>query len=381
MTAISGISKKTFMDATRAELAKIKGSSIKLSQLRQFVAAQFKLQNEHLIEPMFSARSSPAGEMLAPLDIDIGARGIVLNQLRHMFVYTNDEGFIGGYWPKNPRNDDYGDEYFVPLSEIEWWQENPFVFPTRAMCRNALPSDLSDNDRYRIVEVRECPELCKALTDAVMFSTMPPSEDEKSLKMLTHFFGATREAYQDQRNRRPTPPSYPMYVYNAFRALLTKILPAASYPNIEQSPCVATFYGQDGEFGENVSSLPLSQRIALWSGSGDHGLSSQFLFSHMTGVLSLGLISSHKTPANVPYNASAFLCCVQLLECMPEWKSRIGEMAQYDAWKPYVEQWEHLTAILMRESNLTDDDLYDTRRYNTQAALEKIKNDLRWIVR
>lgn len=375
MTAISGISKQTFMKATKDALSKIKGSPVKLHQLRQFVAAQFKLRNEHLIEPMFSSTGVlSSGEFLEPMDIDVGARGILFNQLQHMFVYRNTEGYIGGYWPGNPLSDE--NEYFVPLHGVEWWQESPFIFPSQDLCRRSLPAEISEDPRYQVVEVREIPELFKALCDAVMFSTLPPSDADRSIEMVSHFFGATTDAHKAGGPFGNAPASYPMYVYNAFRYMLTRMLPSSTYPNVEQSQNVATFYALEIGFGENVSELSLSQRIALWASSGDHGTSSRFLFSHMTGLSSIDLVSTPKSGCNAPYDSQAFLCCTQLLECIPEWKDRIQEMAQYDIWTPYVAEWDTLTATLMKESNLTDEPLYDRRLHHTQTALQKIKAEI-----
>jgi hypothetical protein len=375
MTAISGISKQTFMKATKDALSRITGRTVKLHQLRQFVAAQFKLRNEHLIEPMFSNTGVPLpGGFLEPLDIDVGARGILLNHLQHMFVYRDTEGHIGGYWPDSPLSDD---GYFVPLHGVEWWQESPFIFPSHDLCRRSLPPEIFEDPRYQVVEVREIPELHKALCDAVMFSTLPPSDAENSLDMITHFFCASRDAHQAGGPHGNAPSSYAMYVYNAFRYMLTRMLPASVYPNIEQSTSVATLYALEIGFGENVSALSLSQRIALWASSGDHGISSRFLFSHMTGLSSVDLVSTLKSGCNAPDDAQAFLCCAQLLECIPEWKTRMQEMAQYDIWKPYVAEWHSLTSILMQESNLTDEPLYDRRLHHTQTALKKIKADIK----
>lgn len=79
-----------------------------------------------------------------------------------------------------------------------------------------------------------------------------------------------------------------------------------------------------------------------WLQNGDTGTSSKTIWSVMMGT----------TPerADIPYDPADFGRCYRLLKVMPEWTSRLGEVAdKYPAWRPFVAAWQELTDLYERE--------------------------------
>lgn len=79
-----------------------------------------------------------------------------------------------------------------------------------------------------------------------------------------------------------------------------------------------------------------------WILSGDTGLSSEAICSHMQGI--------EPKRASYPGDPADLGRCLRLLERIPEWKSRIKEMAVYGpGWAGQVERWEELAATMADE--------------------------------
>lgn len=79
-----------------------------------------------------------------------------------------------------------------------------------------------------------------------------------------------------------------------------------------------------------------------WLKSGDTGTSSETIFSVLTGYP----VRHTGTPAD----PSDFGRCYRLLQVMPSWRARMGEVAAaHPAWRPFVDAWEELTALYEHE--------------------------------
>jgi hypothetical protein len=68
---------------------------------------------------------------------------------------------------------------------------------------------------------------------------------------------------------------------------------------------------------------PVEQRALFWALSGDTGSSSEAIARHMTG-------NNQNSFAGPPSDSSDRGRCIRLLELIPEWIARLGEMQQYD---------------------------------------------------
>lgn len=100
-----------------------------------------------------------------------------------------------------------------------------------------------------------------------------------------------------------------------------------------QSPRVLT--------GPRVKPTAAGDAVA-WLQNGDTGLSSLTIWYVLMG----------QTPdrADIPYDPADFGRCYRLLQVMPSWKTRLGEVAaRYPQWAPLVDAWEELTALYEAE--------------------------------
>lgn len=95
----------------------------------------------------------------------------------------------------------------------------------------------------------------------------------------------------------------------------------------------------------------ITTRAIEWAGGRGTGASSKAIWSHMlTG----------KCDGSYPRDGDDLGRCVRLLDLIPEWKSRIGEMARYGgAWIGLVDQWDALVKLHAAEKH---DDLYKAMR-------------------
>lgn len=84
-----------------------------------------------------------------------------------------------------------------------------------------------------------------------------------------------------------------------------------------------------------------SEYIA-WLRCGDTGISSETIWSVMTGL--------PVKNADIPYDPPDFGRCYRLLEKFPEWKERLPEVAiKYPKWHPFVGNWDKMTTLYKRD--------------------------------
>lgn len=99
---------------------------------------------------------------------------------------------------------------------------------------------------------------------------------------------------------------------------------------------------------------PCAPPAALeWICGHDTGTSSKTIWAVLSGVVQLGPLHlgwplSHY---DIPYDMADLGRCVRLLDAVPEWQGRIGEVAEiFPAYAPIIERWDELTR-LYREGN------------------------------
>lgn len=89
--------------------------------------------------------------------------------------------------------------------------------------------------------------------------------------------------------------------------------------------------------------MEMQQRIIKWLLSGDTGSSSKAICAHMSGAGSSDMCSYPSDPSDLGR-------CLRLLELVPEWNARIGEMAQYSpGWAGLITEWLALTELMKNE--------------------------------
>ena len=86
-------------------------------------------------------------------------------------------------------------------------------------------------------------------------------------------------------------------------------------------------------------------RLAEWLASGDTGISSKAIAMW----LSAGVRYRHWGHGE-PSDGADFGRCYRLLKVIPEWRSRIGEMAACGGkWPALVSRWDEIEAVYLRE--------------------------------
>lgn len=83
----------------------------------------------------------------------------------------------------------------------------------------------------------------------------------------------------------------------------------------------------------------------VWLCGGDTGTSSLTIWRVMTGRPTPG-----GSRVGIPHDPSDFARCHGLLELLPAWRARMGEVAaQHPEWTALVEAWPELTALYLEE--------------------------------
>ncbi|MBB5663236.1 hypothetical protein GGE68_001412 [Rhizobium leguminosarum] len=105
------------------------------------------------------------------------------------------------------------------------------------------------------------------------------------------------------------------------------------------------------------------QEAFKWLFGRDTGMSSKAILGHMLAGVSDG---------SYPYDPADLGRCLRLLEKFPQWKHRMGEMAQYGgAWPTYAKHWADL------ETSMADEVGIDWSKGNDASLTYKYMKALR----
>lgn len=100
------------------------------------------------------------------------------------------------------------------------------------------------------------------------------------------------------------------------------------------------------EIRERAAHPGLSAAAIKWLAHGERGVSSNAIFSHLTGVDATGM-----SGFDVPWDPSDFRRCRLLLEQVPEIADRIGEMRSVSpAWAGIVDHWSDICRAMDEEA-------------------------------
>lgn len=89
----------------------------------------------------------------------------------------------------------------------------------------------------------------------------------------------------------------------------------------------------------------VAARLASWFSSNDTGISSKAIAAHMTG----GDVGEG-WGGGWPHDPADLGRCLRLLELFPEWKPRIGEMAEHGpGWAGLVARWDEIVQSMADE--------------------------------
>lgn len=88
-----------------------------------------------------------------------------------------------------------------------------------------------------------------------------------------------------------------------------------------------------------TKSESVEARALRWAGEGDVGISSKAIMRMMTG-------NEQRDWYCYPLDPQDFARCLALLDMIPEWRPRLGEMAKVGPeWAALVEHWDEIEAI------------------------------------
>lgn len=158
--------------------------------------------------------------------------------------------------------------------------------------------------------------------------------------------------------------------------LITGAVPAAAFPTLAQlapggsvmdQDCArvwgATFaFGPEGELEalrkagtenayrhERAKHPAISDAAARWLAGGERGISSNFIFTRLTGVNAMGGWSTERDCH--PHDPADFRRCRLLLEQVPELGPLFPKMAEVSpTWARLVERWDAICAVMDEEA-------------------------------
>jgi len=109
--------------------------------------------------------------------------------------------------------------------------------------------------------------------------------------------------------------------------------------------------------------------MVQWLASGERGISSNTLFTELTGVDALGTwMRSH------PHDPSDFRRCLQLLEIAPELRPKLFQMRSVSKeWERLVGHWPKIEKTLREESDFSGTAIgLEPAAPNTRALMYRI---------
>lgn len=120
----------------------------------------------------------------------------------------------------------------------------------------------------------------------------------------------------------------------------------ASMKAVRCPECGSSKCGIGGKYDDAPPvTAPILERIAWWRNRGEHGTSSETIYSAFTGTGRYAL----RFPA-VPRDPDDFRRCKQLLDLLPEWRANLGKVsARYPFFAPMIEKWDEIERLYLEE--------------------------------
>jgi hypothetical protein len=121
----------------------------------------------------------------------------------------------------------------------------------------------------------------------------------------------------------------------------------------------------------------IEERASWWLRCGDVGLSAKSIYLHMTGATinpnAFRYYGSNDQHWPFPNDSDDFGRCVALLDLIPEWFPRIGEMEQHGkVWEVLASCWDKIEKLYILEKP-PDDDTADDHPQTSSLISEIIK--------
>lgn len=88
--------------------------------------------------------------------------------------------------------------------------------------------------------------------------------------------------------------------------------------------------------------MPIEHRIQWWKQRGEHGTSSNTIYSAFMG--------GQPRDVNWPLDPDDFRRCKQLLDLVPEWRTDLGKVSEAYPWfAPMISQWGEIERLYLSE--------------------------------
>lgn len=118
-------------------------------------------------------------------------------------------------------------------------------------------------------------------------------------------------------------------------------------------------------------SITLPDGAAKWLESGEHGLSSQSIFTKLSGLNIMGNWS--QWGLCTPSGPDDLRRCILLLDMVPEWRERLFEMAVVsDKWAALARHWTELETLFNEECPHWRTNKYGWRAPQTYERMKEI---------
>ncbi len=120
----------------------------------------------------------------------------------------------------------------------------------------------------------------------------------------------------------------------------------------------------------------IDRRIAEWLANGDVGSSSKAMMLY----LSSGVVAGGSWGPSTPSDCGDLLRCLRLLDKIPEWKSRVGDMANAGGeWPTYVKHWAEMETTFLSEVGgaLPDPNAYGWKAPRTYELMKRVQEEAR----
>jgi hypothetical protein len=97
-----------------------------------------------------------------------------------------------------------------------------------------------------------------------------------------------------------------------------------------------------------TTTFEISPQAQQWLASGEQGISSKAIFSHLSG---LNLSERNRVFGDTPSDPADLRRCMLLLRSVPEFEKRFDEMkTRSKEWARLVDQWSEITKTFIEEA-------------------------------
>ena len=121
---------------------------------------------------------------------------------------------------------------------------------------------------------------------------------------------------------------------------------AASMSAISCPQCGSRDCGLGGNYDDAPPvTAPLTDRVRWWKERGEHGISSETIYSAFCGGM--------PRYVSYPRDPDDFRRCKLLLDLIPEWRADLGKVSRRYVWfAPMIEKWDEIERLYLEEEAL-----------------------------